>query len=178
MKEIDDELLLDIETAVAGGAESNSQIAKAIGWRTSTFKNYRYGKGKNPRYAAFRAPMETAIKKGLRRRRKKLLSASEDALLELLRHDTFEERTSERKLIPKRRRDPESGQYVEVIEEHNVQKITVKRRIPNPVAAMFVAVNASKADGEQVPWQSINKVIEKGRADKGAILGKIDELLS
>lgn len=171
-KTVDDELLLDLETAVAKGADTNRQMAKALGWSPSAFKNYRYGKGNNPRYQDSKAAMETAIKKGQRRRRKKLLALAEDAIAELLRHDTFEEKHVERRTRPAR-----EGGGDEVYQ--TVQKVVVKRRIPNPIIAMFAAVNASQGTDEDIAtaWRSINRIAERMGQDKGAILAKMDEML-
>lgn len=170
LKEINEDLLLDIETAVASGAESNSEIARLIGWSTSTLKNYRYGKGGNDRYLRFREPIETAIKKGTHRRRKKLLSAAEDAILELLRSDNYSERHVERQMGPADDRGVRP-----VLRE--VQKVVERRRIPNAVIAMFTAVNASQTEEKAVRWRSIHRVIGQIESDKGAILDKIDEMV-
>jgi hypothetical protein len=176
-KELTGSLLLDIETAVAKGAETNGQIAKAIGWGESTLKNYRYGKGKDPRYAAAIEPIETAIKKGSKRRRSRLLSEAEDALSELLRHDTFEERRIERKTVPVGKPGADGAQGTKT---ETKQVVTVKRRIPNAIVAMFVAVNASRESidgGEAVRWKSINKVLERAGQDKAAVLDAIDRMV-
>lgn len=177
-REIDDELLLAIETAVARGAESNAEIAKAIGWTVSTLKNYRYGKGKNPKYLEAVGPIETAIKRGAGRRRTRLLSEAEDALSYLLRHDKYTETRTKSKQAPVGHMQ-KNGKYKGIRLEEEHSEIT-HQRTPNAVIAMFVAVNAARetTDGSpMVRWQSINKVLERPAGAKAAILDAIEDML-
>lgn len=102
----------------------------------------------------------------------------EDAVAELLRHGTYMERHQTRKQIPKRRRNA-NGKWEDYIEEITEQRIVEKQRVPNPIIAMFVVVNASQNDSTKrnIGWKSINHVAGKMVADEGAIMRRIDVLV-
>lgn len=153
LKVVDSELLLEIESAAANGADTNAKLASAIGWAASTFKNYRYGKGGEQNYVKYVEPIETAIKKGAERRRKKLISLAEDALAELMRYGEYEEREVSRR--PVGQPTAEGGQQYVV-----TNKVTKKYKHPNATAAIFVAVNMG--DGR---WKSVNNIRAGASAD-------------
>lgn len=163
----DQELLLQIETAVARGADTNREIAECIGMTEKTFANYRYARSGEASYKPCAVAIEEAIKKGRRRRAERLLSLAEDAIARMITTEEYQEKTIEHRT--------RKGEPPVVIE-----RVTTRVRHPNPVLLMFVAVNAADAletGRESIRWKHIQRIFQHQQPiNKSAILEAIDSL--
>ncbi|MCK4521408.1 MAG: hypothetical protein KAU20_02455 [Nanoarchaeota archaeon] len=167
-KVIDADFLLLLEDTVAAGADSNHKIAEALDWADSTWKNYRYGRGKKKHYAKFKQPIETAIKKGIARRKDTILRIAEDAIVKQLQGWEYDEVTTTEKNIPVGRF--KNGKIIWGTEIS--RKVVTKRVLPNAMITIFSAVNCG--DGK---WMSINNPPAAGDSDREGILKNIDKML-
>lgn len=135
--ELTEDLLHDIEDAVASGADTNRKIADALGWTEKTFENYLYGYGTRGKY---KGEFQGAIKKGKSRCRKTHLRLAENTLGQRLTFHEVEEVEQEKWV---------DGNGVER------QKMKKKKRVvpPSDMLIAFTLVNSAPER-----WQSINKV--------------------
>jgi hypothetical protein len=154
-KEVDSDLIGEIEDAVAEGAKTNKQISEAIGWKEGTFKQFRYPNKKRPAYLEYNQPIEDAIKRGFRRRRNIIRRAATDSLLKLVTGYEVEDRT-----VQKVTKD---GVKTET------QKITKKSFGPSVTAVIFALVNTDEN------YKSINKVIPETEENRGLIRSWIEQ---
>ena len=131
-EQLTEELLINIEEAVANGADTNKQIADAIGFTESTFHKWRYGERKNGDEESER--IGKAIKRGTNRQHKNLLRLAENALAKMVGGYHEEETKTE-------------------VSDTKGTTVTTTRKYypPNATIAMFTAVNCSNGK-----WQSIN----------------------
>jgi hypothetical protein len=88
---LSDSLLLDIENAVADGAVTTDEIAKAIGWGYSKFRTWRDGRRKDGAKESER--IKVAIERGRQRQRKVFLSKAENALRRKIDGEDYDETT-------------------------------------------------------------------------------------
>jgi 16S rRNA U516 pseudouridylate synthase RsuA-like enzyme len=83
--ELTEDLLLDIEQAVADGATTDKEIAEGIGWAVGTFKTWKYGTQRINSEEESKQ-IKAAIEKGRSRQRKKFLCEAEHSLMELIKN--------------------------------------------------------------------------------------------
>ena len=168
--DIDPQLLLDIEDAVAEGAKTNKEIAEALGWGESTFKYHRYGRTNTKEYDKFKKPIEAAIKKGTERAKPALLRLTERSIAKMITGYTYPEVHTETKRIPITRGRGKKRRTVYLVEEK--EKTIIKRVLPNAMVVVFTAVNCGKGK-----WESINKLIRDSGDDREGILKNIEKML-
>ncbi len=133
-EQLTEELLIDIEEAVAQGASTNKEIADSIGWTEGKFRDWEDGRRKNGEEESTK--IHQAIKRGQSRQRKNLLRIAENSLVKLVG----------------------GYQYQEVKEEISDLKgtttvTTTKYKEPNTTAVLFTLVN--NGEGK---YKSINNV--------------------
>ena len=149
-EQLTEELLFNIEDAVANGANTNKEVAVALGWKERKFQEWKHGNRKNGVEESVK--IREAIKKGTARQKGSLLRLAETAMAKMLTGYHEEETKTE---------DSEAkGKTVTT---------TKKYFAPNATIAMFTAVNCS--DGK---WKSINNaqnIVVKEKAKYEVELG-------
>lgn len=142
-----DEIIIDIENAVANGAQNNRQIADAIGVNYRTFHNWVYRKDTESQRKR-REKVNNAIKRGLNRQRKNFRKVAENALLKSITGFYVEEEITEIKKVG---------------DTETIQKKKIRKFVnPNVTAQIFALVNNSER------WKSVNKVIVEKDDSKSA----------
>jgi hypothetical protein len=132
--QLTEDLLIDIEQAVADGATTDKEISDAIGWNYETFKSWKLGKRKNGESES--TQIYTAIKKGQSRQRKHFLQVAEYSLMKRIKGYNYKETTIEQGSTDK-------GDFEKT-------KVVEKQVEPNITAIIFALVNSGK-------WQSVNR---------------------
>ena len=150
--ELDQDLLDDIEQAVADGARTDQEIADGIGWNVSTFCDWKNGQLRKGG-AEKSAKIRHAIKKGKGRQRKIFLKNAEYSLMKRVTGYSYDETTVEKI-------DDEKNGVTTTKE-----KTVVKKSEPNMTAIIFALVNNSSR------WRSVNR-----EQVTVAIQGKIESI--
>ena len=164
------EVLIDIENAATNGALSTNAIAGIIGIKPATLSNHRYRR-QSPEAMRRSDAIETAIKRGCRKRQAAVKAVAEDSLLKLIQGYELIDETEEVKTVVIRGKN---GQRVEMKTEdgENAAQITRKRTIkkfgPNVTAVLFALCNS---DGER--WKSIYNRNNNDEADENENRGTI-----
>lgn len=135
-----DYTLICLENAVANGAKTNAEMAQALGWSESKFRNIKDGDRKNG--AEESARISQYIRNGENRQMDVFLALAENSLRKLVVGYEYEEVTEESGLN-------EKGEF-------SKKKTTKKQIKPDANAVMFTLVNSGKGR-----WRSINSPVER-----------------
>lgn len=128
--ELTEELLLDIENAVALGAKTNAEIANTLGWSLGKFSDWKNGRRKDG--ANESNQIQSAIKRGKSRQRAVFLAKAENALLKKIEGYSVTE-TTEEEVTNK------SGDIVKA-----TTKTVTKHFQPDTTAIIFALVNSGE----------------------------------
>ena len=134
VEQLTEDLLDDIEDAVARGATTNLEIASSLGWTERKFRGWKDGERKNG--ISESDQIRQAIKRGKKTQRGYILRKAKNSLVKMVEGYSYEETK---------------------IEDSNLKGITktvtTKYKEPNTTAVLFALVNNS--DGE---YKSINNI--------------------
>lgn len=92
-EELTEYTLICLENAVAKGAETNAEMAEALGWSQSKFESIKHGKRVNGEEESTRT--YEAIKRGKSRRKDVFLALAENSLRKLIAGYEYDEITTE-----------------------------------------------------------------------------------
>jgi len=144
--------LICLENAVANGAKTNAEMAQALGWSESKFRNVKDGDRKNGVEESAR--ISQAIKKGEERQSDVFLALAENSLKKLVAGFEYTEVTVEVS-------ESEKGTF-------NKTK-TVKKYIkPDTAAVIFTLVNSGK-------WKNTGYTVESKEQPTELRIGFSDE---
>jgi len=130
---LDENLLLLVENAIASGAQTDSEIAKAVGLKLAVFRNIKYGKRKNGKIE--KSKMANAIKKGQARQRETIFQKAEYSLIKKIEGYTVKETDTKKEKI--------NGKLIITETRERIKHIQ-----PDTTAIMFALNNLS--DGKYV----------------------------